>query len=97
MANTTNLRSIMTDESGDYIIRNGTFVYGDTTIQHQEDILLANPGDYPYSPLTGVGIRRYILDDASPLTRETEIQKQFEADGMKVLINKNNKVVAEYK
>ena len=90
------VRSIMRGDDGDYIIKNGRYEYGDTTTQHQEDILLATPGQYADDPLVGVGIATYLLDDESPLSMETEIQKQFEADGMNISSNKNGIINATY-
>lgn len=91
------VNDILRDDTGDYIIRNGRLVIGESTYQHQEDIIMANPGDYPDDPTTGVGLQSYILDDAPTLSLETETQRQFEMDGMKVLKNTNGKVIAEYK
>lgn len=58
-------------------------VIGDITYQNQYGILIAHPGEYKYSPITGVGINSY-LDDESPEALFMEIRSQFSTDGMKV-------------
>ncbi len=93
MANATD---IIRGSDGDYIIKNGMLVFGDSTSQHQEDILTATQGQYADSPTIGVGLVQYILDDDSQLGLETEIQKQFELDGMVVNTNKNGVIDANY-
>lgn len=59
------------------------FVIGEATYQNQCAILLANPGEFKYSPKTGVGIESF-LDEESPESMLREIRTQLAAEGMKV-------------
>lgn len=56
---------------------------GDVTYQNQYGILIAHPGEYKHSPITGVGINSY-LDDESPEALFMEIRSQLASEGMKV-------------
>jgi hypothetical protein len=76
----------MVDETGDLLIQGGDFARGESTRKHQEHLLLAAPTNIFYEPSTGVGIGNYILDDATNDEVQSDIQKEFEADGMEVEI-----------
>jgi hypothetical protein len=67
----------------DLRIENGDFVVGDSTMQHQQVLLIAEKGELRQYPLTGVGTMSYLNDDQIG-DLYPEIQKQFEADGMVV-------------
>lgn len=73
-------RDILTDSNHDLLITNGDLTVGNSDMQHVESILLAYPGEYKNSPLTGVGIGRYsngIMDR----TIERTIRVALKADG----------------
>lgn len=72
------------DENFDLRIANGDFVKGDATLQHQKKLLLAEKGSYKQSPTIGVAIRNEILNDAEPDELESNIQSEFEKDGMTI-------------
>ncbi len=72
------------DEQGDVVIKNGDFATHDATMQNQELILLSHKGEWKQSPWVGVGIEDYIDDEIGVTTLHSEIQKQFELDGMQV-------------
>ncbi len=71
------------DANDDLQITGGDFVVGESTLQHQSLLVRCKKGELRQYPKTGVGMENFLLDetlaDAYP-----EIQKQFEADGMKV-------------
>lgn len=72
------------DEDGDLRIRNSDFLTGESTEQHQKDLLIADPGQYKIFPTIGVGIDSYLNDDVSKDELERKISAAFEDDGMRV-------------
>lgn len=74
---------LMLDENMDLLIENGDFVIGESTLQHQMTLLLADKNDFKQHPDVGVGIESY-LDDESPADMHREVRLQFSRDGMKV-------------
>lgn len=77
------MMDIAKDPEGDIDLSTGDISFVESTRMHQEDILLANKGEYA-DGLLGVGIVDVLLDDADRLTIEHEIQQQFERDGMTI-------------
>ena len=71
------------DSDSDLLIANGDFVVGESTLQHQAIIVKLQPGELRQYPKTGVGIDNYLLAEGAENLQQ-EIQKNFEADGMKV-------------
>lgn len=69
------------DDDGDLLVENGDFVVGESTLQHQNLLLKMSKGDLRQFPKTGVGVDDFLSDD-NPGDIYTEIQRQFEADGM---------------
>jgi hypothetical protein len=67
----------------------GDFVVGDSTVQHQQHLLLASKGDYKLTPLVGVDAFKHLHDHSNTLARDARIE--FIKDGMQVrsIINKN--------
>lgn len=74
----------------------GDLLTGESTEQHVEDLIVLNKGELRMSPETGVGLERWLLDNADVLGLEQEIQRQMELDGMKVIENKNGSVKGYY-
>ena len=70
-------------ETGDLLFINGDIVYGESTKQHQRDILLAQPGDYKNAPDATIGISQYVNDD-DPDAMLEDIRVKFRKDGMDV-------------
>lgn len=91
------VNDILYDSDGDLAIDNGDFVIGDSTAQAIEDLLLTEKGNLRSSPAAGVGVKSWINDDEDSHNMEKEIQKELEADGMKVIANANGVVDAVYK
>lgn len=75
---------ILLDGTLDVYAVKGDFVLGDATFQNQQLLLISEKGEFKQDPQVGVGIRSYLLDDASIHEMQQEIVKQFEVDGMKI-------------
>lgn len=69
--------------TGHLQIRNGDFVMGEATEQHQRRLLMAHKGEYKQHPLSGVGLSNFI-DDENPDDMIREIRTQLVQDGMTV-------------
>jgi len=78
------IQDILLDENFDVIAENGDFKMGDATLQNQQLLLLTGKGEWKQSPVVGIGLAEYLLDDAPVDELHQEIQKQFSLDGMKV-------------
>ena len=90
---------LLDSTTGDLLLNGGDIAYGESTLQHQRDILIARAGDYRYAPTVGVGVKDYVNDDdAETLLRS--ITQQFTADGMRVnrvaFANKKISIDASY-
>jgi len=70
-------------EDYDLQIKNGDFVVGESTRQHQNLLLLADKGEFKQFPTIGVGILRY-LEDYNGDNLAREIRTEFNRDGMTV-------------
>ena len=70
-------------ETGDIACKNGEFVSGDSTLQHQADLLEAGEGEYKQSPTVGVGLQGF-LNDGDPAEMLRKIRIQFVGDGLNI-------------
>lgn len=78
----TEVTDILFDQTtGDIACKNGDFVIGDATYQHQADLLMAKEGEYKQSPNVGIGIDNF-LNDEDPTEMLRKIRMQFVKDGM---------------
>jgi len=77
------MTDILFTENGDLLFTNGDISYGESTRQHQRDILLARPGDYKHAPDATIGIAREINDDDADQMLASILAK-FRKDGMTV-------------
>lgn len=68
----------------DLSIKDGDFEFGESTEEHQRDILLATKGSIRQHPGLGVGIIQELLNDASADDLRRIIQAELESDGMSV-------------
>jgi hypothetical protein len=75
---------LLLDSDFDLLIADGDLSLGESTRQHQQLIMLSEPGEWREFPTVGVGIRSKLLGD-NPGEVVSEIKRQFEGDGMKVL------------
>lgn len=83
------MKDILLNEHNDLRIENGDFVLGESSLQHQKHILLAQKGEYKGHPEVGAGLKN-IYDDENPLQVLREIKRQMEYDGMRVIKLKIN-------
>lgn len=87
-------------EDFDLVIEAGDFKKGESTQQHQQDLLISEKGEFRISPLIGVGIYSTINDDGFGENLQ-EVVRQFEADGMIIermrVINQELDIKAEYR
>lgn len=88
-------RDILQTSDGDIKLVAGDIVWGEASLQHQRDILLARRGDYRRAPWLGVGLEDWI-DDENPEQLLGEISKQFTADGMTIISLSTTNIIAEY-
>ncbi len=75
---------ILLDGDFDLAFVDGDFAIGESTRQHQNLILISEPGEWREFPTCGVGMQSRLLGD-NPGEVLGIIKRQFEADGMKVL------------
>jgi len=69
------MNDILLDDNLDLQIVNGDFVLGDAEEQIQELILIASQGSFKESPLTGVGIVKYLKSRFTPAEVDALRQK----------------------
>lgn len=74
---------LLLDNDFDVMCQGGDIPVGDATHQHQAVLLRVLPGSFKQSPVVGVGVELYLLDE-SPLVLLREIRLQFTRDGMQV-------------
>ena len=75
---------ILLDEDLDLAIESGDFVVNDAEEQHQQLILLASPGSFRESPLTGVNILSYLKASFTQVQTDQlrqNIRLQLQYDG----------------
>jgi hypothetical protein len=74
------MTDLLLDSTGDVMIENGDFVFGESDQQHVEDIFIANQGEYKEWPLLGFGAINYIktrVTDAE-FKRDLKIQLAYD-------------------
>jgi hypothetical protein len=69
--------------SGGLLIKDGDLAIGESTAQHQNDLLLLQKGALKYEPLIGVGVADFVDDEGMEDMFRT-IRKEYAKDGMKV-------------
>lgn len=74
------MRDLLLTEGFDLQIKDGDFVIGESTIQHQDLILIAQPGSFKQSPDVGVGIEGFLMDENYEGMSE-KIRSEFIKDG----------------
>ncbi len=58
---------------------------GESTLQHQKDIMMFEKGWNKFAPHLGVGIMGYLDDETTVETLKTSISAEFVRDGMNVV------------
>jgi len=74
---------IMLDADGD-LKTEGDFEIGESTLQHQQDIIETNAGEWKEFPLCGVGIGNYLHAERPEQELQKEIGTQLLSDKMSV-------------
>lgn len=92
---------ILLDENYAVRIEGGDLLVGESTKQHQNLLLISNPGEWKQNPTIGIGIGTYLLDDAPISDLKAAIQKGFENDGMIISVLRidsdyNLQIAADY-
>lgn len=64
-------------------VQAGDFLVGESTVQHQELLIVTQKGEWKESPLVAVGASNYLKDE-DEAGFLGEVKKQLEKDGMKV-------------
>lgn len=95
------MQDFLLDTDGDLRIVNDDVVYGESTNQHQQLLLITEKSAWKESPMVGVGARQF-LENEDPAGLLNETRKQFTTDGMTVNkinydVNKKLLIDAEYK
>lgn len=76
---------IKTDTDNDLFINaNGDFEITESTLQHQQDIIETNSGEWKEFPLCGIGIQNYLHAERPEQELQKEIGTQLTADGQSV-------------
>lgn len=72
-------------DGSEFLIANGDLVISESTVQHQNHLMVAEKGHYKESPMVGVGILSELLNDDVDINEiRTRIQREFETDGMAI-------------
>lgn len=94
------MEDFILDDDGDISFDDKGIVIGESTLQHQQLLLVCNKGDFKQFPDACVGVAKYLKDqrDNSMLS---DIKSEFEKDGMIVssivLSGENISIDASYK
>ena len=78
------LHDFKLDNSFDLEIKDGDFVVAESTLQHQQLLILINKGMLREHPARCVGLPSWINDDRAG-NLNAAIKREFETDGMKVV------------
>ena len=74
---------IMLDSDGD-LKTDGDFQISESTLQHQQDIIETNAGEWKEFPILGVGIQNYLHAERPEQELQKEIGTQISSDKMNV-------------
>ncbi|MCL2290822.1 MAG: hypothetical protein FWC34_09020 [Bacteroidetes bacterium] len=74
---------ILLGQDGDVMIRNGSMVVGDSSLQNQYMILVAQKNEFKEYPTLGVGVSDMLGDD-DVLEWKKRIREEFKKDDLKV-------------
>ena len=77
------MEDILLDKNFDLAIKDGDFVFGESSKQNQLLLLLTRKGEWKNHLLAGVGLKD-MYDDEDPKKVLIEAKHQFEDDGMEV-------------
>jgi hypothetical protein len=83
------MKDLLLDSNFDVLIENGDLVYGESTRQHQELLILTQHGEWRESPMVGIGAATWLDDELNGANLAAAIKAGFEGDGMTVLTIKS--------
>ena len=87
---------ILLDDNFDVIIKDGDFLIGEASEQHQQLLLISEKGMWKQYPVIGVAMQSFLLDDDYTDGFKKEVKKQFEMDGMEIDTITQSVVMAHY-
>ena len=77
------MKDLQLGDGFDLLIKNGDLVIGDSNVQHQNTLLITQPGSFKESPDVGVGLENFLLDDDSAGLKD-KVREEFIKDGQKL-------------
>jgi hypothetical protein len=77
------MTDLLLTEQYDLHIANGDLLTGESTLQHQQLLLLTHKGEWKQYPTAGAGIADYLLDE-NPADMLSAVRTEFISDGMQV-------------
>lgn len=77
------MQDILVDERGEFLLKDGDFYVGESTLQHQRHLLIAQKGEYKAAPEIGVGIADELNEENLKMLL-IKAKENFEYDGMQV-------------
>lgn len=77
------MKDILLNTARELDIKNGDFAVGESTLQHQDLLLMTNKGEWKENPMIAVGAVGYLKDEDEAALM-AEVKQQFEKDGMQV-------------
>ena len=93
------MNDVLLDSNQEIDIKDGDFVTGESTLQHQDLLIMTNKGEWKENPTIAVGALGYLKDDDESGFM-AEVKLQLEKDGMEVksiaIENENLLVNANY-
>lgn len=72
------------DDNFDLVIENGDFVRVESTLQHQQQLLLMQKGQLREDPTVGIGITDFINEEMGIDEFRQAVAEEFEKDGMSI-------------
>ena len=76
-------KGILLAVDSDLLIREKSIVIGNAVAQNQKNLILLEKTELKFSPMRGVGTKRF-LEDHTPDNLAREIRQEFSTDGMTV-------------
>jgi hypothetical protein len=71
----------LTDNEGNYLIKDGDFMIGPSEQQEVAEILESHPGEFKEDPIIGCELTRMIKSKYDPARMRAVIKKQLARDG----------------
>ena len=90
------MKGILTDETGDLVVRYGGLVIGNVDAQIAEHVIIAFKGEYKEVPMLGGEVRKMLSGTPDPFWRgniKTQLKSQFVDADINVNVNDGNVAV----